>query len=91
MCVGDKRPVTSSLGEYVCIWAPIVKQTDFQIRMINWADLNQCILITFLEDLLLSRMVKSFHSCEMLMPISAYLERRKICFQSLTVFMKKYA
>lgn len=44
MCVGDKRPVTNSLREYVCIWAPIVKQTDIQIRMINWADLNLSIL-----------------------------------------------
>lgn len=44
MCVGDKRPVTASLREYVCIWAPIVKQTDIQIRMINCADLNLSIL-----------------------------------------------
>lgn len=44
MCVGDKRPVTNSLREYVCIWAPIVKKTDIQIRMINCVDLSLSIL-----------------------------------------------
>lgn len=44
MCVGDKRPVTNSLREYVCIWAPIVKKTDVQIRMINCVDLSLSIL-----------------------------------------------
>ena len=44
MCVGDKGPVTNSLREYVCIWAPIEKKTDVQIRMINCADLSPCIL-----------------------------------------------
>lgn len=50
MCVGDKRPVINSLREYVCIWAPIVKQTDIQIRMMNCTDLLNLSILTLPTD-----------------------------------------
>lgn len=78
MCVGDERPVTSSLREYVCIWAPMVEQTDVQIRMINCTDLNLPIvtLAAYLKGPVthsLSPLVKSCAKCRVLLPILAYL------------------
>lgn len=50
MCVGERRPVTNSLREYVCIWAPIVKQTDVQIRMMNRPVLLHLFILNLAAD-----------------------------------------